>query len=85
VGVVTIALICEVATSSQELFFFERAKSVHFPRDLSNLTPFLNVNNGSNEALCFCILILTTGPKVVINVRLMTGPLINHDFEGDLI
>ena len=31
------------------------------------------------------MLIHTTGPKVVINVRLMTGPLINHDFEGHVI
>ena len=31
------------------------------------------------------MLILMTGPKVVINVRLMTEPLMNHDFEGDFV
>ncbi len=25
------------------------------------------------------------GPKVVINVRLMTEPLTSHDFEGDFV
>ena len=31
------------------------------------------------------MLILMAGPKVVINVRLMTEPLMNHDFEGDFV
>jgi hypothetical protein len=31
------------------------------------------------------MLILMTGPKVVINVRLMTEPLMDRDFEGDLV
>jgi hypothetical protein len=75
-------LICEVVTSSRELFFSERARSVLFLKDLSNLKPFLSVRS---KVLLGFMLILMAGPKVVINVRLMTEPLTSHDFEGDFV
>jgi hypothetical protein len=79
-GVVTKKSTFEAAISSLEQYYFENAKNVRFLKDSSNLMPYLIVRNWYIQVYAFsCI----SGPKVVVNVRLMTGPLIDDNFEGD--
>ena len=73
----------EAAISLQERFFSENARSAHFPRDSSNPTPFLIVRNVSNSLTCKLTNI--PGPKVVVNVRHVTGSVIYDGAEGNFL
>lgn len=79
-GVAMKKLTFEAAISLQERFFSENARSAHFPRVSSNPTPFLTVRKFSNSVTCKLTNI--PGPKVVVNVRLMTTPFFYDGAEG---